>query len=56
MGGGILIAAFFGFIGGALIFVVPIAISYRIIKRRWPNKMLILCIGVIGGIIGVFVL
>ncbi len=56
MGRGILIAALFGFIAGALIFVIPIAISYRIIKKRWPNKMLILCIGIIGGIIGVFVL
>ncbi len=56
MGRGILIASIFGFIVGALIFLVPIAITYRIIKKRWPNKMLILCIGVIGGIIGVFIL
>ena len=53
---GIFIAALFGFIIGALLLIIPIAVGYRIIKRRWPSKILMLCSGVIGGIIGIFVL
>ena len=53
---GIFVAALIGFIVGALFLMIPIAIGYRIIKGHWPGKTLMLCSGVIGEIIGIYIL
>ncbi len=53
---GIIIATMISFAIGSFGLLIPFAIIFRILKRYWPSKTQFLFIGVIGGLIGVFIL